>query len=107
MVKRVIDRALMELTGRYKTLEDFAERLKDRLHFEGYREFTVGIDRKSLAVAVLLGSEPVVTVFFSEVPNDPEGRIYHFCHEEFWIEPNPVIWNEELLRKIQSQGGGR
>jgi len=100
LVREVIDRALMDLTGKYHSLKDFAQRLEDRLKFEGLKGLSVGIDDKEAVVAVLYEGRPLVSIFLSVVPNDKEGK-YQYCHEEFWIEPNPVIWDREVLRELQ------
>lgn len=103
MVREVIDRVLMDLTGKYQTLEDFAQRLEDRLKFEGLGELSVGIDERLPIVAVLYKEKPMVSIFFSRVPEDPQGE-FHFRHEEFCEHPDPVIWDMDVLREFQMGG---
>jgi len=107
MVARDIDSILMSLTGKYSSLKEFAQRLEDRLRFEGFCNLEVGIDRKNRAVTILVSEGqryfPVVTIFLNYEKKDEFP--YHFKHEEFFTsdEKSILVWNKENLAKVRRE----
>jgi len=103
--KRMLNEILMHLTGKYMTLDEFAERLRDRLIWHGHKDLQIKIDDDALCVALFHpDGTPIFYTFLSELNEEdktPEGHKYGYVHEEYWVRPNPIVWDREGLMKLE------
>ncbi|MEO2069626.1 MAG: hypothetical protein ABGX27_09005 [Desulfurobacteriaceae bacterium] len=105
LAKRMLDEILMNLTGKYLSLDEFAERLRDRLIWQGLKNLQIKIDDEALCIAVFHPDDtPILYTFLSELSDEDrtvEGHQYGYVHAEYWVRPNPIIWNRDGLTKLE------